>query len=302
MSWKIHTPEEWVAATGDAAIQHEFGRLTRIIRTVDERFRRLLVRQRHLVQGKADGEVLKAAEVAAWLTRGCAAGRPLRGIQVAGIDSKFLERNRNLVTQMLDVLFEGEVSDLGLEAFLGALDESDHWLLIAPLGPNLLPFAQQRIRASELATVALPGSHVLIVENERCLHQLPLVEGTVAILGAGLNLGWMSATWLHARNVAYWGDIDTWGLQMLASARGYVPTLSPLLMSRAVFEIYSEACAVVEDAPADEQPPEALMAEERELYRAIRGASKGRLEQEFLPGDVVRAAVTAWHAREKKSG
>ena len=120
------------------------------------------------------------------MTAGCALGRPLRALSALGVDSKFFERNRGLLIQLLDVRFEGEVSDRGLgEEFLGALSEGDHWLLVAPLGPGLLPFSQQRIRASELQSVALPGSHVLIVENERCLHQLPALADTVACWGRG---------------------------------------------------------------------------------------------------------------------
>ncbi len=55
------------------------------------------------------------------------------------------------------------------------------------------------------------------------------------MLGAGLNLGWLAAPWLQERTVAYWGDLDTWGLHMLAIARGHVPHLHALLMDRATF-------------------------------------------------------------------
>jgi hypothetical protein len=96
-----------------------------------------------------------------------------------------------------------------LEGFLGALSEGDHWLLVAPLGPELLPFSQQRVRASELRGMALPGSHVIIVENEQCLHQLPPVADTVAVLGAGLNLEWMQSEGLGTKRIGYWGDLDT---------------------------------------------------------------------------------------------
>lgn len=83
---------------------------------------------------------------------------------------------------------------------------------------------------------------------------------------------------------------------MLATARRCVPSLVPLLMSRTVFETYSETYAVAEDTPAGEHPPDALLPEECELYRAIRCASKGRLEQEFLPAALVGAAIGAWHS------
>jgi hypothetical protein len=119
------------------------------------------------------------------------------------------DRHRTLMTQLLDVLFDGEVDNLGLEGFLGALDDTDHWLLIAPLERGLLPFRQLRIRAKELMAATLPGSRVLVVENESSLYQLPQVSDTVAILGAGLNLGWLEAPRFDGKQLAYWGDLDT---------------------------------------------------------------------------------------------
>ncbi len=71
-----------------------------------------------------------------------------------GNDSKFFERHASLLTALLDERFDGEASRQGLAGFLGALPEDDHWLLIAPLAPGLLPFAQMRVRASELLTTA----------------------------------------------------------------------------------------------------------------------------------------------------
>ena len=76
--------------------------------------------------------------------------------------------------------------------------------------PAARAFARQRVPASELQATPLPAAHILLVENERCLHLLPRpLAGTIAILGAGRNLAWLAAPWLQARRVAYWGDIDT---------------------------------------------------------------------------------------------
>lgn len=65
----------------------------------------------------------------------------------------------------------------------------------------------------------LPSERVLIVENESCQHQLPSVPNTIAVLGAGFDLSWTEAEWLARKKIAYWGDIDTWGLHFLAKAR-----------------------------------------------------------------------------------
>ncbi len=42
------------------------------------------------------------------------------------------------MTAMLDVRYEGEVSKLGLETFLNAHRDDDHWLLIFDLDGGLL--------------------------------------------------------------------------------------------------------------------------------------------------------------------
>ena len=294
VSWRVHRPSEWITATGDPSAHAEFARLERLLEAIEPRFHRLIVRQPSLTENKRIAEVLTAAKVALELTPGCARGRPLRALSVGGIDTKFFERHRTLMVQFLDVLFDGEVDNLGLEGFLGALDEEDHWLLLAPLEQGLLPFRQQRIRTQELVKVILPGSRALIVENEKSLYQLPQVSDTIAILGAGLNLGWLESPGFEGKQLAYWGDLDTWGLQMLATARGYRPHLRVLLMTREIFDAHAARSAVAEPDPADESPPIARTEAESMLYRHLRTLERGRLEQEFLPTDLVGDAVANW--------
>ncbi len=294
--WHLAGPSEWVAAIGDSAIRREYQKLARLVAATDPRFHRLLVRRRQLSRERDEAEVMQAAELALLLQPGCAAGAPLRALSLAGIDSKFFERHRSLLVPLLDRRFDGAVSETGLEAFLGALDENDHWLLVADLDGSLLPFAQLRVRDKELLERPLPAGHILVVENERCLHQLPRVKDTVAILGAGLNLAWMAAPWLAERSIAYWGDIDTWGLTMLARARHHQPSLVPLLMSRTEYEHYADAHAVPEPGPAGPMAPTGLSVEEAELYARLLASDKGRLEQEFLHKSAVAPAVENWCA------
>ena len=298
--WVLDSPSEWSEACDQPTIRNEFERLSRLVAGADPVFHRTLVRQRHVLQDRSEAEIAKAIEVARMLTPGCAAGRPLRALGVCGIDSKFFERHRALIVQLLDARFDAQVSDLGLEAFLEALDDSEHWLLVAPLAPGLLPFAQQRIRAREISARPLPGSHLVIVENERCLHQLPYLPDTVAVLGAGLNLEWLHAPWLQDRRIAYWGDVDTWGLLMLSRARERQPQLQSLLMSRILFDALASASAVVENAPSDEQQLHGLTVSERELYEYLRTLQRGRLEQEMVPREQVMAEFTAWRQANER--
>jgi hypothetical protein len=294
-NWILRTSEEWAAATEDPLIAFEHRAVANVLAQSELLFHRTLVRQSRLVSNAGEGVALKAVGLVRRLEPGCAAGRPLRALAFAGIDSKFIERNRTLVQLLLDARFDGQASEQGLECFLGALDEGDHWLLVAPLEPGLLRFARQSIAANELVNVGVPGTHLLIVENERSLHQIPQLPATIAVLGSGLNLAWMRAPWLASKAIGYWGDIDTWGLTMLATARAHQRHLDALLMTMEVFSAH-QYLAVSERCPAAENPPAHLSGEEQELYRHLRQVAEGRLEQEFLPRELVAAAVHAWRS------
>ena len=299
--WQLAKPSQCIAAIshfkvpGHAQVKSDYARLSSLIAGVERPgFQRLLVRR--LVQWRETPTeaVIAAAHTALQLEPGCAQGKPLRALAVQGNDTKFFERHASLLTALLDERFDGEASRQGLVGFLGALPEDDHWLLIAPLSPDLLPFAQMRLRASELLTTPLPDSRILLVENERCLHQLPQPAAhTIAVLGAGLNLGWLAAPWLQGRRVAYWGDLDTWGLHMLATARHHLPHLQALLMDAATFSAHQHL-AVAEPVHAPDSACGMLAPDEATLCIHLRTQQKGRLEQEFVPTNAVHRAVRAW--------
>ena len=294
-SWEISSASEWAEAAASRSVAIEYSSLTRILTSSDPLFHPLFIRQRSLWSDKPLSEILKAAELASILEPACAHGAPLRAVSLAGIDSKFFERHRGLILRLLDLRFDGEVSRQGLEAFLDAWQELDHWLLVADLDGELLPFSEQRVRSSELLKVDLAVRHLLVVENERCLHLLPRAQpGTVVVLGAGNNLRWLSAPWVQRAKVAYWGDIDTWGLTLLAKARSMVPGLTALLTSQNDFDKFAERHAVAETVIAQPDPPESLSTAEKALYNHLLTCERGRLEQEFLSRDAVTDSLTEW--------
>jgi hypothetical protein len=291
--WRLRRPSEWIEACADTAMRLEYETMATLIERTHPTFYSLFVRKRSLWREKALSEVVQAARLAMTLEPNCAAGKPLRLLSAGGIDTKFFERNRQLVTALLDARFDGEVSQIGLEAFLGAFTEGDNWLLVIDLDGSLLPFKKQRVRSSELRERMLPGTRLLIVENESCQHQLPPMPGTIAVLGSGIDLDWTEGAWLSAKHVAYWGDIDTWGLQLLARARKLIRHLDALMMTDDIFGRFAGS-AVVEPVVAGSELPADLSASEQCLYRRLLNEPRGRLEQEFLPEDLSRATILQW--------
>lgn len=291
--WKLRQPTEWIEACADRSICFEFEAMSVFAQQADPLFHTLLVRQRSLWRGKAIGEVVQAARLAMALEPGCATEMPLRTLSVEGIDTKFFERNGRLVTALLDARYDGEVSRIGLETFLGAYTEGENWLLVLDLDGTLLPFRKLRIRSSELRDTPLPGERLLIVENEHCQHRIPDIPSTIAVLGTGFDLSWTQGHWLQEKQIGYWGDIDTWGLKFLAKARLALPHLNAVKMSTEVYEQYAEA-AVIEPVNAGTDFPTGLNESEKALYQRLLEEPKGRLEQEFLPENFIREALVSW--------
>jgi hypothetical protein len=292
--WEILSVDDWVRATQSSRIDQEYKTLQRILSGVNRAFHSYFVRRRSVWLDVSPETIIKVAELVDLLEPNVAGGAPLRTISLAGIDTKFIEQHRNLIIALLDIRYGGKVTELGLEDFLGAWHDKDHWVLVSDFNQNILSFSQQRVRTSELKMLNKADfSHLVIVENEKCLQLLPHMKSTVVVLGCGLDLSWMNEPWLKSRDVAYWGDLDTWGLVMLAKARSSVPTLTPILMTQEVFQNVSEK-AVEEGTPASERAPEPLTAAERSLYFHLFKQKKGRLEQEFLPVVEIRNAFQEW--------
>lgn len=297
LRWILNSPSDWINATADPAVSREFRLLEGVIEQIDPIFHPLLVSHRSLWRHKDPQDIIRAARLACRLEPGCAKGLPLRLLSGQGVDTKFIENNISLLTRLLDVRFSGEVSEQGLTTFLDAFDESSHWVLVMPLSPGLLPFKKCRVTTAELAETTLPASRVLVIENEQCLHQLPALSDTIAILGCGLDVQWLSSSVLDEKRVAYWGDMDSWGLLMLARARHCRPTLDVLLMNRELFEQYASHSAVPEPIKAQEAIPDGLLNEEADFYRYLTSLPRGRLEQEFLPAGIVEEALVKWQKK-----
>lgn len=295
MRWHLRSPSEWIAATNDPTVSQEYAQLEYLVEQVDSAFHALLVAQRSLWLTKPSEEVVATAQLATRLSPGCARGRPLRLLAEHGVDTKFFERNASLLTRLLDERFEGAASEQGLTTFLDAFEESSHWVLVVPLQPELLPFKRIRLTTAELAETPLPGSRLLLVENEQCNHLLPeALPDTLAVLGSGLDLQWLASSHLAGKQIAYWGDMDTWGLLMLARARLHQPAVEALLMEQELFEQHSPVSAVVEPTKALGSAPPGLLADEADFYRYLQVQERGRLEQEYLPKVQVERAIEQW--------
>ncbi|WP_180684491.1 DUF3322 domain-containing protein [Tepidicella baoligensis] len=182
--------------------------------------------------------------VVAWLQAHPRPGVYLRQVDVPGVDSKFIETHRGVLTELLDLSLPPEsieTSATGVAQFprrFGFLDKPVRirFRLLDPALPSLpgcegLP--DITLDATSFGALKLPVESVFITENETNFLALPAVAGSIVVFGAGY--GWEAlarAEWLHRCRLHYWGDIDTHGFAILDQLRGHFPRAASFLMDR----------------------------------------------------------------------
>lgn len=260
---------------------------------------RTLVQRLARVEGLPLVDVRLLAKVIPQLVPGMGGGAYLRALPLDGVDTKFVEQQQGLIVDLLDALHDGAVSAAGgLLAWLDCEASPSGWVVVRPLCSDtrsaLAELSILQLPMQSLGTQALPARRILIVENLQSGLALPTLPDTIAVIGCGRNVAWLSAPWLATREVGYWGDIDTWGLQILAEARGHCSHVVALMMDMATLEKHRER--LVDEPRSCQCPGDRLTPAERALLEALQSADGGyrRLEQERLSSGWMREQLSAW--------
>lgn len=227
------------------------------------------------------------------------AGGYLRALPLVGVDTKFLESYQPLISDILNTIHDGEVSRKGgLLNWLGCLENPNGWICVRPLCSDAESkmgcFPILKLSIDVLSSCDLPAANILVVENIQSGLGLPKLDDTIAVFGGGNNVAWMSADWLKNKQVAYWGDIDTWGLSILSDVRAKLPSVTPLMMDIETIENFQELM-VIEPKPIESCPPE-LNDAEREVFFGLKSGrfKSSRLEQERISPDYIGLKLDEW--------
>ena len=217
-----------------------------------------------------------------------------RQVPVEGVDTKWLERHRGLVTRLVQGL-TGEGLGLRVEPRryrARRLDDGDRH---GDKGGGVQDLTAE---VAELARLPWRPATVVICENLQTLAALPPHLGVVAVHGNGLaGPALAEVPWLQGARVLYWGDLDTYGLSILSMVRQALPQTESLLMDTATLRRFA-ALTGTEPSPF-RGPIGHLTHSEQQALTAIRRAD-ARLEQERIPLPhavaTVRAALLACRA------
>ena len=182
-------------------------------------------------------------QVVAWLQAHPCPGIYLRQVDIAGVDSKFIEAQRAVLTELLDLVLPPKAIEpdaTGVSQFCRRYGFRDKPLrirfrLLDPALALLPGGCEQDFSVTQAAfeQLDLPVSRVFITENEVNFLAFPQLADSMVIFGAGYGFEVMAgARWLHQREMHYWGDIDTHGFAILDQLRAQFPHVQSLLMDR----------------------------------------------------------------------
>ena len=172
-----------------------------------------------------------------WFREHPRSGLYLRQLDILGVDTKFIEARKPLLAELLDIVLPARSDAAGQRSF-----EQRYGLVSKPpqvrfriLDPRLSirGLTDLAVPAREFAGLDLPVDRVFITENEINGLAFPDVPGSLVIFGLGYGLDRLSeVSWLHRREVHYWGDIDTYGFHILDRLRALFPAARSFLMDR----------------------------------------------------------------------
>ncbi|MCK5671735.1 MAG: hypothetical protein KAH95_00070, partial [Spirochaetales bacterium] len=236
-------------------------------------------------------DIERLISIVKWRLKNTYPGIYLRQLSLPGVDTKFIEIHRKVISQWLDILLS---KDQICEQFTGiGKFEQRYGFLSRPatvrfriLDPDLKigNFSDVTVRADEFAALSLSVRYVFIVENDITALAFPPVKDAMVIFGRGYNFDHLiQASWLNEKELWYWGDIDTHGFAILNQFRTSFPSVRSFLMDRDTL-LSHQAHWGLEKTPTAVDLSN-LNKEEAHLYDELRSnkiRDNLRLEQEFI--------------------
>jgi hypothetical protein len=244
--------------------------------------------------------------VVAWLQAHPRPGIYLRQVDLPGIHSKFIEAQRGVLAELLDLVLPAAALDAtasGAAQFARRYGFRDKPVRVRlrfldPQHAAWVPHtdADYTVSQAAFAQLAPAVQRVFVTENEINFLAFPPAAGSLVVFGAGYGFDALApAAWLHECALHYWGDIDTHGFAILDQLRAQFPRAQSFLMDHDTL-LAHQAQWTGEPQPTQRDLPR-LNDAERRLYDDLRWRrlrdEPVRLEQERIGFRRVEAAVAA---------
>jgi len=247
-----------------------------------------------------------------WMTVHDTSGFYLRQMDVEGVDTKFVERHRKLLDELLIAALPPHRVDLLAPrndfarrfGFLGKPSYTRFRLLDAETTGFPPGVTELTLRTDQLAELAPKVATVFVVENEVTYLAFPEVADALVVFGSGFASGALyELPWARDREIVYWGDIDTHGFDILSRLRSRLPDLRSILMDADTLLAHSKQW-VTEPSPTNRTLPH-LGPVEASAYQDLvedRYGPRIRLEQERVRFTFLHEALRPWTSRDATTG
>ncbi len=229
-------------------------------------------------------------------------GTYVRHLDVEGVDTKFIERHRRLLSDLLTLALPVDRVDSSAGAgdfarrfgFLAKPAYTRFRILDTSVSSFPSGVTELTLRTDELARAELAARTVFIVENETSYLAFPATARAIVIFGSGFASGALGGLpWLVQKEVVYWGDIDTHGFDILSRLRVHLPNVSSILMDRTTLLAHRPHWTT--EANPTTRRLEHLVPAEQSVYEDLIEDRYGvavRLEQERVPFPSLRRALS----------
>lgn len=231
-----------------------------------------------------------------WLRANPRPGVYLRQLDIPGVDTKFIEARRGLISELLEQVLPPEAIEPSASSFearfgLRAKPATIRFRILDPRHA-IGGLTDLAVPVAQLAAHPPTARRVFITENEVNGLAFPPVDDALVVFGLGYGLDALAElAWLREREIHYWGDIDTHGFAILDRLRASFPHARSMLMDRET--LVAHEALWVEEGSRHPGPLARLDDDERALFEELVGDRLGervRLEQERVGfGCVVRA-------------
>lgn len=260
-----------------ATIRSRFGDQPAIASAIKAHSKRIL--------GLQQAEFDTLLDVVAWLRDHPVGTLRPRQLPIRGVDSKWFETHRSLVTALLAATGRTEAVDV--------LDAETR-IRMRILDPGLRPAGLGDITApvGQLSQLPIAPALVFVFENLESVLAMPDRADAVAVHGSGYAVDNVARlTWVHGAHVIYWGDLDSHGFAILSRLRAHLPEVESTLMDEVTLIDHRDLW-VQEPKPHTGAFPELSGTEARALAR-LRAEGDVRLEQERIPWSTALERLTA---------
>ncbi len=292
--------EVWLDTLDDAAAfigkRRELGRFTELLEETRRNRPQLLawLAKRPLRALELSSNWTRLLAIVDWLEQHPRPGVYLRQVDLPGVHSKFIEAQRGVLGEWLDLCLPLAAIDTeatraaGFARRYGFCDKPQRvrFRLLDGGHPlaRRLPGLDLALNADDFAKLDPQVQRVFVTENEINFLVFPARENSLVIFGSGYGFDMLGgADWLARVELFYWGDIDTHGFAMLDQLRSHFAHAESLLMDRRTLMAHQAFWG--EEAQQTVRDLSRLNAKEAGLYDDLRDnrlQKQLRLEQERI--------------------